>query len=391
VRTARALRQEGFTGRVVLVGLEAEAPYDKPPLTKRFLTGALPAERIGLLPAAQAEALGIDLRTGVAAVGLDLVRARVELADGSDQGYDELVIATGARPRPSPWGLGPGVYEVRSLADAEGLRAALAAGGPVVVVGAGFIGSEVAATARELGCEVTLVDPAPGPMSAALGPRVSGILAGLHTGHGVDTRFGVGVDAVVPGERPLVELADGTRLEAATVVVGLGAVPNDEWLAGSGLDIDGGVVCDQYLCARGADRVHAVGDVCRWLDLSHGGHRRVEHWTNAVEQARCVAHNICHPDSLRPYEIVDFVWTELFGHRVQLVGTPRDGMDVLVEGPEPGPLVAYYSTPDGVCRGVVTLDLPRVSLAARTLLRRPVSVDEVRAGVSQTAGPRSEP
>ena len=240
VRAARALRAEGYQGRVTLVGEERGLPCDRPPLSKQVLTGAWAPERTGLLTAQAAQADGIELRLGVPALALDTDVRRVLLADGDLLPYDDLVIATGAMPRPSPWRPGSGVYQLRTLADSLALKERFAAGGEVVMIGGGFIGAETAAAARAAGCAVTIVDPVPVPMARATGPVVGELLAGLHGRHGVVARFGVGVEAVTGQAGDLtVTLSDGTALRAGTVVVGIGAVPNDAWLGGSGLVVAG--------------------------------------------------------------------------------------------------------------------------------------------------------
>jgi phthalate 3,4-dioxygenase ferredoxin reductase subunit len=245
VRAARALRAEGYRGPVTLVGEEPGPPCDRPPLSKQVLSGAWAAERAVLLTAEAAAADDIGLRLGVPATALAVDSRQVLLADGGRLPYDDLVIATGASPRPSPWQPESGVYQLRTLADCLALRERFAAGGPVVLIGAGFIGAETAAAARAAGCAVTLVDPVPVPLERAAGPLVGALLAGLHRQHGAVTRFGAGVRAVSGRAGQLtVTLLDGSSLPAATVVVGIGAVPNDQWLARSGLVIDNGVGCD---------------------------------------------------------------------------------------------------------------------------------------------------
>jgi phthalate 3,4-dioxygenase ferredoxin reductase subunit len=247
VRTAQALRSEGFDGRVVLVGEEARLPYDKPPLSKQFLAGSWNAERVTLLTEAAADKARIELRLGVAAERLDVAGRQVVLAGGERLDYDAVVIATGAAARPSPWGARSGMHVVRTMADSECLQVDLRRDGHVVVVGGGFIGAEVAATARSLGRDVTVVDPLPAPIGRVVGAEVGAHFAELHRRHGVATRFGTGVESVEGDVGDLrVVLTDGTELAASTVVVGIGATPNDGWLADSGLLVENGVVCDEF-------------------------------------------------------------------------------------------------------------------------------------------------
>lgn len=310
VRTAQALRSEGYDGEVVLVGEESELPYDKPPLSKGLLAGTATADSVRLLTQDAADRAGIRLLLGHRATRVDVAANLVELQGHDPLRYDHLVVATGARARPSPWGERPGIHVVRVLRDAQLLRQDLLDGGHVVVVGAGFIGAEVASTARLLDLEVTLVDPLPVPMSRVLNPEVGGWFVDLHRRHGVRSIFGVGVEAI-DGELGdfTVRLTDGSELAAAVVVVGIGAEPNDGWLRSSGLVVDNGLVCDQYCRAVDADNVFGVGDVARWFHPGYGAEMRVEHWTNAVDQAVCVAHNIAHPDDLRVYAPVEYVWS----------------------------------------------------------------------------------
>ena len=225
------------------------------------------------------------------------------LADGDPLPYDDLVIATGAAPRPSPWRPGSGVYQLRTLADSLALKERFAAGGAVVMIGGGFIGAGSAAAARAAGCAVTIVDPVPVPMARATGPVVGELLAGLHGRHGVAARFGVGVEAVTGRAGDLtVTLSDGTALRAGTVVVGIGAVPNDAWLGGSGLVVADGVALRRVPRGgrRGA-RLRGRATSARWPHPELAAPVRSEHWTNAADQARCVAHNIAHPDAPEAY------------------------------------------------------------------------------------------
>ena len=266
VRAAQALRSEGYDGEVVLVGEEPELPYDKPPLSKGLLAGTATTDSVRLLTEEAAGKASIELLLGHRATRLDIAAGLIELEGHGALAYDQLVVATGARARPSPWGQRPGIHVVRTLADSLELRADLLRGGPVLVVGGGFIGAEVASTARLLGLEVTMVDPLPVPMSRVLNDEIGGWFVELHERHGVRSLFGVGVEAI-DGQRGdfTVKLTDGSQLSAAIVVVGIGAGPNDSWLRSSGLVIDNGLVCDEYCRAVDAHNVFAVGDVARWF------------------------------------------------------------------------------------------------------------------------------
>ena len=396
VRTAQALRSEGFEGRVVLVGEESQLPYDKPPLSKQFLTGQWDVDKVLLLTPEKAAKDDIELRLGSRATRLDVAARTVHLADGTSLRYDSAVIATGASARPSPWRPASGVHVIRTLEDSRQLHAHLRDGGPVVVVGGGFIGAEVAGSARALGHEVTVVDPLPTPIGRVVGPEIGRFFSELHHRHGVSTRFGVGVEAVEGAAGSLrIRLTDGTELHAATVVVGIGAVPNDGWLADSGLPIDDGVLCDQYSRALDAPDVFAVGDVARWFHPGHREYVRVEHWTNAVEQGVTAAHNIVRPDDLRAYHPVEYVWSDQYDWKAQIVGRPNRGTrheivgDLAGENPRAAVL---YTDETGRLWGAVTVNWPKALVQCRRLVTDGALFDDALAKVSALAPPsgRSE-
>jgi phthalate 3,4-dioxygenase ferredoxin reductase subunit len=392
VRTAQALRSEGFDGRIQLIGQESDAPYDKPPLSKQFLAGDWDLARLALLTPEQAEQTGIELHLGTAARRLDVAGRQVQLEDGRSLAYDSLVIATGASARPSPWRPQSGVHVIRTLQDSQALQQALQADGPVVVVGGGFIGAEVAGTARALGREVTVVDPMPTPIGRVVGPEVGRWFTELHHRHDVDTHFGVGVEGVEgTAGRLRVRLTDGTELPAATVVVGIGATPNDGWLADSGLPIDDGVLCDQYSRAVDAPDVFAVGDVARWFHPGHREHVRVEHWTNAVDQGVCAAHNIAHPADLRLYRPVEYVWSDQYDWKIQIVGRPSRGTRYEVvgdlSGEKPRAVVLYTDPGGGPLHGAVTVNWPKALVQCRRLVTQGAPFDEALEKVCGLAAP----
>jgi phthalate 3,4-dioxygenase ferredoxin reductase component len=372
VRAARALRAEGYPGRIILVGEEPELPYDRPPLSKQVLTGVWPAERAGLLTAQAAVAAGIELRLGVAARALDPDARRLELADGEVLRYDDLVIATGAAARPSPWQPQAGLYQLRTLADCRALKERFADGAAIVMVGGGFIGAETAAAARAAGCDVTLVDPLQTPMERAAGPVVGALLADVHRRNGVRTRFGVGVRAVSGRAGDLaVTLSDGSVVRAETAVVGIGAIPNDQWLRGSGLPIEDGVVCDANLAAAGAAHVFAVGDVARWPHPELGSKVRAEHWTNAADQARCVARTIAHPGARETYQPSDYIWSDQYDWKLQLAGQrARAVADWVIGEPDaqrPRVAVVHADATGRLC-AAVCLNWPKAFVHCRRLL-----------------------
>jgi len=392
VRTAQALRAENYPGRIVLVSDEAVSPYDKPPLSKAFLAGAAKADDIVLLSQAEADKLGVEMRFGCRATHLDLARNMVEFDSGDRLAFDQLVIATGARPRPSPWGQPDGVHQLRTLADARRLQDDLKADRRLAVIGGGFIGAEIAATARSLGLSVTIVDPAPVPMERVLGTEIGARFTRLHQNNGVTTLFGIGVQGL-SGQRGQfsLDLTDGRTLDADVIVVGIGAIPNDEWLASSGLDIDNGAVCDKFLRVRDAPNVFAIGDVCRWQNPRHDRLTRVEHWTNAVEQAAIVAKNITRPTQLVACAPVEYVWSDQYDWQIRVLGEAGVAdfrhVEVIGEDARTGRFAALYS-PDGQSfTGSVVVNWPRAVAAARKALAEGQAYSVVRQTLEQLTGP----
>ncbi len=340
LRTVQGLREHGFTGRITLVGDELHYPYDRPPLSKQVLAGTWPPERVVLADYHALHDLGVDVRVGRRAVSLDADAGRIELDDGAVVDADRVVVATGARPRTLPGTDGiDGVHVLRTLDDCESLRHRVAAAGTgarVVVVGAGFIGSEVASTCTGLGCAVTVIEALATPLAPALGERIGAACGALHGRHGVDLRTGTGVVAIGPDRT--VELTDGTSLPADVVVVGIGVVPNVEWLDGSGLTIDNGVVCDAALFA--ADRVVAVGDLARWNWRHHGDEElvRIEHWEVASQMGSAAARHLLAGRASAPdFDPVPYFWSDQYGLRIQVLGRPWPTDDVaIVHGAIPG-------------------------------------------------------
>lgn len=393
VRTAQALRSENYQGKIVLVGDEPALPYDKPPLSKAFLAGTDSVDNVSLLSRAQAAELNIDLRLGCRAVHLHLSHDEVELETGERLRFDQLVIATGARARPSPWGQPEGVHVLRTLDDSQRLRADLMQGGRLVVVGGGFIGVEIAATARSLGLDVTIVDPTPVPMERVLGAQIGERFTRLHENNGVTTLFGVGVEGITGQRRQFrVELTTGDVLDADYVVVGIGAVPNDEWLASSGLHVENGVVCDKYLRTPDANHVFAVGDVCRWQNPRHDRLTRMEHWTNAVEQAAVVAHNITQPTDQRPCAPVEYVWSDQYDWKIRVAGeagvADNRHVEVIGEHASGRRFAALYS-PDGqTFSGVVVVNWPRALIAGRKALAQRAPYPEIKDALHRLAQPQ---
>jgi phthalate 3,4-dioxygenase ferredoxin reductase subunit len=383
IRAAQALRAGGFDGELVVVGVESAAPYDKPPLSKQLLTGGSTDADIGLLRADDE----FDLRLGMAATGLDPARKKIVLADGQPINYDALIIATGVRAGTLLGTDEDLVRPLRELKDAATLRARLAGGTPVVIVGGGFIGAEVAAAAAAVGCPVTIVEALPALFSRVLGPDVGSLLTALHTAHGVTVLTNATVAAVemLPGDRAVVRLTDGRALETGTVVAGVGCAPNTEWLTGSGLPLGDGVYTDDRCAVRGAEDVYAIGDVARWYDPAGGVTRRVEHWTNAVEQANLVARQILRPDQSLRYSSVPYFWSDQYGVKVQMVGrvAPGDTVEVLrCITPAGDRQVALYSRA-GQFTAAVTFGWPRGSVTARQAWQRGAEAADVRDALAK--------
>ena len=357
-RAVEALRREGFSGAIVLVGDEHHPPYDRPPLSKQFLAGTWDGERISLR--LDADALGVELLLGRRAERLDLPHRRLVLDGGDEVAFDGLVIATGARPRTFPGPQLDGVFVLRTLDDAVALKAALEAKPRVVVIGAGFIGSEVAATCKALGVDVTIVEALDVPLLRVLGPQLGAICGDLHRHHGVELKLGHGVAGLL-GERRVegVELTDGTVVPAEVVVVGIGVAPNTEWLNGCGLDINDGVVCDRTCAAEGADNVVAAGDVARWYNTLFAREMRVEHWTNASEQAdHAVATLLAEPGQAEEFAPIPYFWSDQYDTKIQMVGVPAEDVVIAEGSVEERKFVAVYGR-EGRTVGAIGFSLPR--------------------------------
>lgn len=372
VRTAQALRLQGFDGTITLIGEEPHHPYDKPPLSKEQLAADAPDAPPALLSVEELAQLDVELQLGVRATGVDPL-SHVVFTDAGIHEYDHLVIATGVSPRTLPGSERTGVRTVRTLDDARFLRSQLASKPRVVVIGAGFIGVEFAAAASSRGCEVTIIETQETPMAHLLGDRVGGRLAALHTLHGVDVRTGVRFDQFV-GDSTVegVALADGEVLPADLVVVGIGASPATEWLADSGLPIDNGVECDADLRVVGHPEIFAAGDVARWPHSHYSEPIRVEHWTNANEHGAMVAAAITGAPA--PRVQVPYVWSDQYGHRIQIAGLPSRGTLARLAGDGPQDLIAIYVDDAGTVVGGVVVDDPRAFMKLRRAVTKRASL-----------------
>ncbi|MFC9130315.1 NAD(P)/FAD-dependent oxidoreductase [Streptomyces sp. NPDC057099] len=334
VQTAVALREQGFTGTVILIGAEPHQPYDRPPLSKAVLLGKAEGSAFDL----DFEALGIELRLGCEVLGLRPGDHELDTEDGPVP-YDALVVATGAEPIRLPGAEGvPGVHLLRTLDDAERLRPVLARKHDIVVVGAGWIGAEFATAAREAGCAVTVVEAAERPLAGALPAEVAAPMAGWYADAGAVLRTHARVERVEPGA---VLLDDGTRLPAGAVVVGIGARPATAWLAGSGVELgaQGEIVSDQHLRTSVPD-VYAVGDCASFPSGRYGERLLVHHWDNALQGPRTVALNIvgrASGEAPAVYDPVPYFWSEQFGRFVQYAGHHAGADTTLWRGDPAGP------------------------------------------------------
>ena len=377
LRAVEAARRSGFAGRITLIGAEAHLPYDRPPLSKEFLAADQPAEPVTFRSASElAEELDVRVLLGTPATGLD-PQGRTVSVGGETVDYDALVVATGAEARRLP-GIErlSGVHVLRGLDDARAIRRALDEGARTVVIGAGFIGSEVASAARKRGLTATIIEALPTPLVRAIGPDLGAALSDLHERHGTTLRCGQGVDALEgDGRVERVRLADGTVLEADLVVVGIGASPATGWLADSGLALDDGVVCDGFLRASDPN-VYAAGDVARWHNPQSDRSMRVEHWSAAAEQGARAARNALWPDTAQRYATVPYFWSDWYGSRIQFVGLAGGEEYEVVSGDLEGEhFVALYREGDKLS-GALTLNGQRHIMKYRRLITQGATFDE---------------
>ena len=384
LRAAETLRDRGFDGSLTLIGDEPHRPYDRPPLSKQVLQGTWEPEQTFFRRKDGYDPLGLDMRLGVRAASVDLRARRVTLADDTHIDYDRLIIATGARVRTLP-GIAPrpGLLTLRSLDDALALREALTRATRVAIVGAGFIGLEVAASCRARGVAVTAIESLPVPLAPIVGPTLGGLIAAMHRDHGVDLRTGVTVADVYGGSRVEgVALSDGSRVDADLVVVGIGVVPNTEWLDGSGLTLDDGIVCDAS--CEAAPGVYAAGDVARVANAWYGGSPRIEHWTNAVEQGVHAAKNaLTGAQPGTSFSSVPYFWSDQYDRKIQFIGRARPHDEVVVVDGTLAErrLTALFRRGDRVV-ACLAVNQPQALIKYRRLLAGHASWDAALSGVA---------
>lgn len=385
VRTVQALRMRGFDGPITMIGEEVHHPYDKPPLSKEQLAADAPATGQTLLTTEELDRLDVELHLGIRATGVDPA-AKVVHTDSGDHAYDHLVIATGVSPRTLPGSDLAGVRTVRTANDAAFLRGRLASTPRVLVIGAGFIGAEFAAAASAQDCHVTIIEAQGAPMSHLLGDRVGARLAQLHSDHGVTLRTSARFDHFV-GETAVegVALDGGEVLPADLVVVGIGASPATSWLEDSGLPVDDGVECDADLRVIGHPEIFAAGDVARWPHAHYGEPIRIEHWTNANEHGALVAAGISGGDT--PRANAPYVWSDQYGHRIQIVGLPSRGELVHLGGEGPRDLVAVYADESGTVVAGVVVDDTRAFMKLRKAVTKRIPVTELKPPLAPTTVP----
>lgn len=381
-RTCVELRALDFTGHLTLLGEEPHAPYDRPPLSKQVMSGKWDLDHTVLATPEHLDAAGVTFRRGVAATGLDVATATVVLDDGVEVRGTHVVVATGARARRLDWHE-DFLYEVRTRDDAQRLSARLAqlsSGDVVAIVGAGFIGAEIATAVSARGLRPLVLEAAALPLVGVVGPEVAQWLSGLPSAAGIELRTSqtiVGVSAITSrGDEGDAEVlfADGTRLDARAVVVGVGAQPNTEWLEGSGLDIDNGLVVDENQLARA--HVAAVGDVASFA-WTKGQHLRIEHWEVAVQHARTLARHWMTGE--RPTRLVPYFWSDQYGRKIQMLGHPRRDDEVTrVKIVDAGQWLAMY-TREGIVTGLIALSQPRALMLSRSLLEEETTREEALA------------
>jgi len=380
LRAVEFIRRSGFQGQVVLIGDEEHLPYDRPPLSKVVLRGDWDQERLALRRS-NYDDLDVHLVLGQRAVSLDTDSREIQLESGARIAFDGLVIATGSEVRALP--NQPrlrGLHTLRTIDDALAIQAALRNRPRVAVVGAGFIGAEVAASARQLGLEVTMIESLQTPLAQSLGPRVGRLLQEAHERRGVQVRCGRRVQSFGGSERvESLLLDDGTEVRCDLVVVGIGVRPSTSWLAGSAVEVDDGVRCDETL-ASSVHGIVAAGDVASWYNPLFEERMRIEHWTNAVEQARhAVSTLLAAPGEAKSFESVPMFWSDQFEIKIQGVGRPRPSDEIIFAGGTTASesFIALYSRAGRLVAAVAFNQAPKL-IRLRSLIGQRGGLDEAR-------------
>ncbi len=380
LRAVERLRQRGYAGRIVWVGEEPHLPYDRPPLSKEVLQGSWEVERTALRRDPY-EDLDLDLRLARRATALDPTTRTLSLDDGTSEVYDALLVATGAAARPLPGQPDlEGIHLLRTLDDSLAVRDALEHSPRVVVVGAGFIGAEVAASARARGLEVVMVEPQPAPMLRGLGAEMGEVCGQIHRDQGVDLRCSLGVEALEgSGRVERVRLSDGSTVDADLVVVGIGARPATDWLESSGIALDDGVLCDDR-CRASAPGVYAAGDVARFDNPLFGESMRIEHWSNAVDQGVHAADSMLAGEAAEPYVHVPWFWSDQYDLTIQFAGRMRANDEVrVIEGSVAERKFAALYGREGRLVGVLAFSLPRAQRKFRKQIAAGMSFGDALA------------
>ena len=377
-KAAETLRAEGFDGRVVLIGEEAERPYERPMLSKEYLRGEKPAAKLYVHDEGFYADNGIELMTGTRVQSLDPGAHEITLAGGARMSYSRLLLSTGAAPRrlPLPGADLPGVAYLRAMGESDALRAAITAASRVVVIGAGWIGSEVAASARHLGAQVAIVAPEAVPLVRVLGPEVGGVYRDLHAGHGVDLHLSTQIEAIVgDGAASGVRTTDGVVIEGDLVVVGVGVTPRVELAKLAGLTVENGIVVDEFLATSAPD-VFAAGDVAATWNTRYNKRIRMEHWANALNQGPVAARNMLGQHTA--YEKLPYFYSDQYDLGMEYNGYADDWDRVVVRGDRSGPEFLAFWLKDGRVLAGMNANIWDQGDDIKALIRSGASVDPDR-------------
>jgi 3-phenylpropionate/trans-cinnamate dioxygenase ferredoxin reductase subunit len=377
-RAALALRKEGFDGRVLLIGAEPDPPYERPPLSKEYLRGDMAKEKLFIAKPESYEEQSIELRLGVRATALDAAGHAVELESGERIAYDKLLLATGGYPRRAEVAGSEleGIYYLRTLADSERIGAELQPGRRLVVIGAGFIGAEVAASARTKGLDVTVIEMANVPLGRALGEEMGGIYADIHRDHGVRLHTGEAIERFEGSSRvERVVTSVGRSIECDFVVVGVGITPATELAEGAGLNVDNGVLVNEY-CETSAAGVYACGDVANFFHPVLGERLRVEHWSNAQNQAAAAAKSML--GQREPYTEIPWFWSDQYDLNMQYVGHATRWDEVVLRGNVLERKFTAFYIDGGRLRAALTVNRHRDIRPSRELIRQGIAIESAK-------------